>query len=98
METISADLTNSADFGKTVGENFLFLLRFSLLPTLPALLEDFKQALLRKYNGPGGDVTIPEGVKEIGDEAFRFCESLTSVIVPKSVTKIGRDVFSTVRV
>ncbi|MCI8399819.1 MAG: leucine-rich repeat protein [Oscillibacter sp.] len=59
---------------------------------------NIRDGILRKYNGPGGDVTIPEGVKEIGDEAFRFCESLTSVIVPKSVTKIGRDVFSTVRV
>ena len=33
-------------------------------------------------------VTIPDGVKEIGTEAFSWCTELTTVEVPDSVTKI----------
>ena len=32
---------------------------------------------------------IPEGVKGIGEEAFAFCDKLTSVAIPNSVTSIG---------
>ena len=34
-------------------------------------------------------VIIPNGVTEIGKNAFRFCHGLTSITVPKSVTRIG---------
>ena len=45
-----------------------------------------------------GDVTIPSTlggcpVTTIGDGAFYDCEKLTSVIIPDSVTEIGRHVF-----
>ena len=33
----------------------------------------FENGRLIKYNGDGGAVTIPEGVTEIGDEAFKEC-------------------------
>ena len=38
--------------------------------------------------------TIPDSVTSIGDNAFYFCESLTSVTIPDSVTAIGDSAFS----
>lgn len=49
--------------------------------------------ILEKYIGPGGDVTIPEGVTEIGDWAFCGCTGLTSVTIPGDVTEIGNEAF-----
>ena len=41
--------------------------------------QDFviENGVLTKYNGPGGDVTIPESVTEIEDFAFYGCKKLT---------------------
>ena len=51
------------------------------------------KGVLEKYKGPGGDVTIPEGVKKIGPDVF--CgRRLQSVTIPKSVRSIGRGAFS----
>lgn len=52
-----------------------------------------ENGVLTEYNGPGGDVVIPDGVTSIGDEAFLCCQSLTSVTIPDSVTSIGDDAF-----
>ena len=41
----------------------------------------------------GSSYTIPNSVTSIGDFAFYFCTSLTSVTIPNSVTSIGDDVF-----
>ncbi len=50
------------------------------------------KGVLEKYKGPGGDVTIPEGVKKIGPDVF--CgRRLQSVTIPKSVREIGSDAF-----
>ena len=49
--------------------------------------------VLKEYNGPGGYVTIPAGVKRIRDSAFQYCASLTSVTIPKGVTEIGYGAF-----
>ena len=39
-----------------------------------------------------GEVSIPNGVKSIGDEAF-YCTRLTSITIPNSVTSIGSHAF-----
>ena len=45
--------------------------------------------VLTGYNGPGGDVTIPESVTAIADSAFAGNTSITNVTVPASVQSIG---------
>lgn len=48
---------------------------------------------IRRYRGPGGDVVIPEKIRQapvdaIWDNAFRGCKALTSVSIPGSVKRI----------
>ena len=43
--------------------------------------------------GKTGTVTIPDGVKTIGNHAFEDCMSLISIILPKSITSIGDEAF-----
>ena len=42
-------------------------------------MQDFviTKGVLEEYKGPGGDVTIPEGVTEIESSAFYGCKKLT---------------------
>ena len=49
-----------------------------------------------------GDIVIPESitfrnskysVTSLGEKAFRYCRSLTSVTIPNSVTSIGESAF-----
>ena len=55
------------------------------------------------YTKPGGDVIIPDtitynGLKyvviEIGNYAFRDCNSITSIVIPNTVSRIGYAAFS----
>jgi len=68
----------------------------SMLAVQPPHLSDMKikDGVLVKYDGPGGDVVIPEGVTEIDELAFDGCKSLTSVTIPEGVTTIGKQAFS----
>jgi len=57
------------------------------------------KATIVKYNGSGGDITIPDRIKEmpvthIGDGAFADCGSLTDLRIPAGVTSIGWTAFS----
>lgn len=52
-----------------------------------------KDDILIAYTGRQKEVTIPEGVKEIGESAFYMCESLETIQIPDSVTKIGARAF-----
>ncbi len=50
------------------------------------------------YNGLGGAVTIPTNINglsvtAIGDEAFFYQPSLTSLTIPSGVTSVGREAF-----
>lgn len=45
--------------------------------------------VLVKYNGTDSNVTIPDSVTSIGNNAFDNCTSLTSVTIGNSVTSIG---------
>ena len=62
-------------------------------------MEDFdiEDGVLKKYNGPGVDVEIPDGIKSIGPFAFYGCSSVTRVVIPKGVRSIGEKSFSDCR-
>lgn len=52
-----------------------------------------ENGVLIKYNGPGGDVVLPESVTEIGGFAFHGCTGLTSLTIPAGVTRIDGHAF-----
>ena len=57
--------------------------------------DDFRiqDGVLKGYRGKCGHVVIPNGVTSIGDFAFHYCSSLTSVAIPDGVTAIGDKAF-----
>ena len=57
------------------------------------ILYNKDKTTLLAYPSATGDVTIPDSVTEIGDDAFYNCDALTSVTIPNSVTEIGDDAF-----
>ena len=64
---------------------WLFLLLWVIL---------FKYVWLDVHTPDGnGHVTIPNGIKSIGNEAFGYCSALQSVTIPNSVESIGDSAF-----
>jgi hypothetical protein len=58
------------------------------------LFNKSQTTLVQCPGGEAGSYTIPNSVTSIGDQAFYYCASLTSVTIPNSVTSIGDDAFS----
>lgn len=52
-----------------------------------------KDGVLIRYTGKDKDVVIPDSVTSIGENAFYWCKSLTSITIPDSVTSIGDRAF-----
>ncbi len=68
---------------------------FENTPFFDSLTEEFAVVgdILIKYNGDGGDVKIPEGVRIIGDGVFAGRISIKSVQLPESLEYIGNSAF-----
>src|SRR5690554_5422727 len=102
-DTLAENYNNRQILPKQEGESVLKH-RFSVCMTLLILLAvscntaasgDFEivDGVLTAYHGPGGDVVIPGGVREIGEGVFFERNDLTSVTIPHGVTAIGDLVF-----
>lgn len=52
-----------------------------------------KTVLVMCPNGKKGEFIIPDHVTTIGDYAFHYCASVTSMTIPSSVTNIGKYAF-----
>lgn len=52
-----------------------------------------RNGTLTKYNGIGGNITIPNRVSTIGEKAFAGNINITSVTIPNSVTYIENNAF-----
>jgi hypothetical protein len=63
-----------------------------ILEVLPTKIEG--DVLVKVYPYNQGEFVIPDGIKTIGDRAFYYCTSLTSISIPDSVTSIGKSAFS----
>ena len=55
--------------------------------------DETEAALLACSAAATGEVTLPNSVTSIGDRAFMYCFSLTSITLPNSVTSIGESAF-----
>lgn len=54
---------------------------------------DIRNGKLKSYYGTGTEIIIPNGVKEIGRNAFSRLNDLESIVIPRSVTIIGYNAF-----
>ena len=48
---------------------------------------------LLSYEGPGGEISVPDGIRDIGKEAFAFCSHVTGAILPEGVRIIEHAAF-----
>ena len=78
---------------KVIGWLLCLAMVLAMLPTFSLAADsEFvidENGVLTKYNGPGGDVVIPEGVVNIGRNAFAYCQDVTEVKLPDSLIIIG---------
>jgi hypothetical protein len=57
------------------------------------LFDKSQRTLLQCVVGKGGSYVIPNGVTNIGPEAFSICWDLTNITIPYSMTRIGPEAF-----
>ena len=57
------------------------------------LCDKSSTTLIEYPGGRGGSYTVPAGIINVGDFAFAYCSSLTTVAIPKTVTTIGDGAF-----
>ena len=63
---------------------------------IPETIEGYPVAVLKRYSFASSDIveiTIPENVETIEQEAFAICESLEKVILPSTLKSIGAGAF-----
>lgn len=79
---------------------FLLILAIMISQIPPTIVEssaeiDFQMNgdILVRYTGTEETVSVPDGVKEIGEEAFSENSSIKKVILPNSVEKIKYNAF-----
>ncbi|MBQ8375339.1 MAG: leucine-rich repeat protein [Clostridia bacterium] len=53
------------------------------------IIEEAGEKVLTAYRGAGGAVIIPDGVSEMENGVFTGNESITSVVIPSSLKKVG---------
>ena len=67
----------------------------SVYSSIDGVLFDKEQVVLIYYPlGKESNYFIPEGVKRIANNAFKWCSNLKSVVIPEGVTTIGDYAFS----
>lgn len=54
---------------------------------------DIRNGILVKYNGRSCDITIPDGISEIGEGAFEDYKNLVTLSLPNSLSKINNRAF-----
>ena len=52
------------------------------------------ETMLCRYEGSGGSVSIPQGVKHIQNAAFKSRKKLSGVVMPEGVESIGAEAFA----
>ena len=82
-------------YGLRISTNFTVSKDNPAFSSLDGVLYDKeKTKVIKAPEKLKGDFVIPESVTSIGERAFYYCESLTSINIPENVTSIGEGAFS----
>ena len=88
-------MLSNTHFSNLIKISLLLFLLFFMSPKT-TFADDFQIASdgkLTAYTGPGGDITLPEGISEVGDTVFLKNETITSVTIQEGCLSIGKGAF-----